>query len=255
MAYILNGDVSLALETRGTGPVHVLCLHGWISSRRMWFDLVERLDPARYTIHMLDLRGSGLSDRPQAGHDLPGYASDLRAALAAIDAPLTLVAHSMGAKIAQFVALDPPPNLKRLVLVAPGSAKGMRLDEKHRARALDAFGSRTRIERFQRGAMTRPIPPESMERIVNDALVAQREAWFGWYEHGRTADFFERLGEITLPTVVLGGDRDPLAPPSRVRITVDAIPGALSIVLRGVGHNLPIEAPDETAQLIDRVTT
>ncbi|GAC1402478.1 MAG: alpha/beta hydrolase [Candidatus Velthaea sp.] len=254
MAYVRNGDMSLALETRGCGPVNVLCLHGWISSRRMWFDVADRLDPARYTLHLLDLRGAGLSDRPPTGHDLPGYASDVRAALASIDAPVTLVAHSMGGKIAQFVALEPPANLQRLVLLAPASAKGTRLDEKHRSLALDAFGSRTRIERFQRGAMTRPISAASMERIVNDALGAQREAWFGWYEHGRTADFFDRLGEIALPTVIVGGDCDPLAPPSRVRTTAQAIRGALAVFLHDVGHNLPVEAPGEIAQLIDRLT-
>jgi len=253
MPYIRNGDVSLALESRGNGATHLLFAHGWISSRRMWFDVASRLDPARFTLHLLDFRGAGLSDRPSGGHDLEGYASDLRAALVAIDAPLTLVAHSMGGKIAQYVALTPPANLTRLVLVAPGSARAMPLDERHRAIAERAFGSRERIARFQRGAMVRPIPEESFERIISDALVAQREAWFHWYDHGRTSDFADRLGEIALPTIVLGADKDPLVPPARLRRNVvDPIDGALAVMLRGVGHNIPVEAPDEVVQLIGR---
>ena len=102
--------------------------------------------------------------------------------------------------------------------------------------------------------MTRTLSPQIMERIVTDALIAQHEAWFGWYDTGRTENFFDRLGEITLPTIVMGGDRDPLAPPSNVRATVGAIPGAISIFLKDVGHNLPIEAPAEVVQLLDRVT-
>jgi pimeloyl-ACP methyl ester carboxylesterase len=253
MPYIRNGDVSLALESRGNGATHLLFAHGWISSRRMWFDVAARLDLSRYTLHLLDFRGAGLSDRPSEGHDLEGYASDLRAALATIDAPVALVAHSMGGKIAQYVALTPPANLRRLVLVAPGSARAVPLDERHRALAERAFGSRERIARFQRGAMVRPIPEESFERIISDALVAQREAWFRWYDHGRTADFTDRLGEITLPVIVLGADKDPLAPPERLRRNVvEPIAGALSVTLRGVGHNIPVEAPDELVGLIDR---
>lgn len=255
MAYITNGSLSLALEERGTGATHLLFAHGWISARRMWFDVADRLDPARYTMHLLDFRGAGLSDRPDHGHDLEGYASDLRAAVTAVREPVTVVAHSMGGKVAQYVALAPPPNLVRLVLIAPGSARAFRLDAKHRARAEAAYGSREKIERFQRAAMVKPIPAASMERIVNDALVAQREAWFGWYDCGRTADFADRLGAIAVPTIVIGGDRDPLAPPSRLRRdTVAAIPGALAVFLRGVGHNVPVEAPDEIAGALDRLT-
>jgi pimeloyl-ACP methyl ester carboxylesterase len=254
MAYVRNGAISLALEERGSGPAHVLFAHGWISARRMWFDVADRLDPQRYTLHLLDFRGAGLSDRPSDGHDLDGYASDLRAALAAIPGEVTVVAHSMGGKVAQYVALEPPSNFARMILVAPGSARSFAMDPKHRALAVEAFGSREKIERFQRSAMTRPLPPATMERIVNDALVAHHEHWFGWYDKGRTADFSARLGEIRMPTFVLGGDKDPLAPVSRLHADVASkISGAVSITLRGVGHNLPVEAPDEVATLITRV--
>ncbi|MBV8749889.1 MAG: alpha/beta fold hydrolase, partial [Candidatus Eremiobacteraeota bacterium] len=100
-----NGEVTLALEVRGHGPRALLFAHGWISARRMWYEVVDRLDPARFTAHLLDFRGAGLSDRPLTGHDLDGYASDLRAALAAVG-PAVVVAHSMGGKVAQYVATE-----------------------------------------------------------------------------------------------------------------------------------------------------
>jgi pimeloyl-ACP methyl ester carboxylesterase len=254
MAYVRSGPISVALETRGSGPVQVLFAHGWISARRMWFDVADRLDHDRFTLHLLDFRGAGLSDRPAAGHDLEGYASDLRAALAAIPGAVTVVAHSMGGKVAQYVALEPPPNFAKMILIAPGSARAFAMDPRHRAMAVEAYGSREKIERFQRSAMTRPLPPATLERIVNDALVAQHEHWFGWYDNGRTADFAARLGEIRMPTFVLGGDKDPLAPVARLQADVAGrIAGAVSITLRGVGHNLPVEAPDEVATLITRV--
>ncbi|TAM75013.1 alpha/beta hydrolase [bacterium] len=251
--FIDNAGVKLHLEVLGSGPRHVLFAHGWISSRRMWYDLVERFDPAAFTLYLLDFRGAGRSDRPLEGHDLEGYASDLRAAITVVEAPVTVVAHSMGGKVAQYAAIDSPRNLAKLALITPGTARAYTASARHRQMALDAYGSRERIERFQRAAMVREVPAQTLERIVDDALIAQREAWFGWYDHGRNVDFAERLGEIALPSFAVAGERDPLVPPSRVKRDVaQRIPGCLFVTLREVGHNVPIEASAELAEMLVR---
>ena len=177
----------------------------------------------------------------------------MRCALAAIDGPVELVAHSMGAKIAQYVALEPPDNLARLSLVAPGSARAYPRSDRQRALLIETFGSRVRLARYLRLAMVREISPEAMERLVDDALWAQPEACFGWYDRGRYEDFHDRLAAIALPTLVVAGERDPVALPARVRRDVaDAIAGATYVTLKNVGHNIPVEVPDELARLIGR---
>lgn len=251
LGFIDNAGVQLCMERRGSGPRHVLMLHGWISARRMWYDVADRLDPNQFTLHLLDFRGNGLSDRPEHGHDLHGYVSDARAALASIDAPVVLAGHSMGGKVAQFLASERPDNLEKLLLVAPGTASGGRSSERHREAALRTFGSRAKIETFQRAAMARTLEPAVMRRIVDDALVSQREHWYGWYDNGRFAEFTDRLKRIAVPTLCIGGAKDPLVPPSRLRRDVSAlISGCLLVTLREAGHNLPVEAPDEIAQAI-----
>lgn len=220
----------------------------------MFYDVVDLLDPLAISSCLLDFHGNGLSDRSPFGHDLDGYAGDLRAALAALPDNVEVFAHSMGGKVAQYVALDPPANLKRLVLIAPGSAKAMPATDAHRKLSAAAYGSRERIERFQRAAMTRSVSPETIERIVDDALVAERPAWFDWYETGRLTDFSARLSSIEIPTLVIAGERDPLAPPVRLKRDVaSAIPGAHFLTLKDVGHNIAIEAPHELAQIITRL--
>lgn len=251
LEFIDNGGVSLCVERRGTGPRHVLMLHGWISARRMWYDVADRLDPQLFTLHLLDFRGNGLSDRPEHGHDLHGYVSDARAVLASIEGPVLLAGHSMGGKVAQFLASQRPRNLEKLLLVAPGTASGGRPNERHRAAALQTFGSRAKIEAFQRAAMARTLEPAVMQRIVDDALVSQREHWYGWYDNGRFAEFTERLKAIDVPTLCIGGAKDPLVPPSRLRRDVAAaISGCLLVTLREAGHNLPVETPGEIAQAV-----
>jgi pimeloyl-ACP methyl ester carboxylesterase len=252
LSFIASDGIRLCLERRGHGARHVLFAHGWISSRRMWYEVASRIDPAEATLHLLDFRGCGLSDRPLAGHDLAGYAADLRAALAAVGAPVTLVAHSMGGRVAQYVAAESPPNLHRLILVAPGTAKPVRVAPKRRELAHDAYGSRERIERFQRAAMAKEVAPEAMLRIVDDALLCQYEHWMEVFEQGRV-DFASRLASIAVPVLAIAGEKDPLAPPARIKRDVTAaIAGSLLVALRGAGHNLPIEAPEEIAAAVAR---
>jgi pimeloyl-ACP methyl ester carboxylesterase len=250
---IRNGDAQLTLERVGTGARHVLFVHGWISSRRMWYDVVARLDPARFSSFLLDVRGCGSSDRPRDGHDLEGYASDVRAALHAMSQPVTLVGHSMGGKLAQYVASERPASVERLILVAPGTAVAGRASEQHRELTLQTYGYRERIERFQRAAMRRAIEPHVMERIVEDALLASYDHWIGWYDNGRLSNFPERLSSIAVPVLAIAGAADPLVSVSRVkRDVVEAIDGALFVMLRDAGHNLPIEAPDDIAEAVRR---
>jgi pimeloyl-ACP methyl ester carboxylesterase len=252
MQWVKNGSLQLCCEVRGHGARHVLFAHGWISSRRMWYDVAERLERELFTLHLFDLRGCGLSDRPRTPDDLAEYASDLRTVLATIDAPVTLVGHSLGGRLAQYVATERPANLERLILVAPGTAKSLRFTPQRRAQASETYGSREHIERFQRAAMYREVAPEVMERIVDDALVASYEHWVGGEERGRI-DFSDRLASINVPTLAIAGSNDPLAPPSRVKREVTgAIHDALFVLLRDAGHNLPIETPDDIAEAVRR---
>lgn len=253
LEFVENDGVQLCVERHGSGSRHVLFLHGWISARRMWFEVAQRLSADRFTVHMLDFRGCGLSDRPPSGHHVQGYASDVFAALGAIDAPVTLVGHSMGGRVAQLVATHGPANLQRLILVAPGAAGGPRVSKRRAHLALEAFGNRSRIEAFQRAAMRVEVANDVMRRIVDDALVAQSEVWFGDRDRAASYDFSDKLADIAVPTLCIAGEKDPLAPPVRVRAdVVQRIPGALFVTLRNAGHNLPIEAPDEIAGAIER---
>jgi pimeloyl-ACP methyl ester carboxylesterase len=252
MQFLKNGSVQLCCEQRGKGPRHVLFAHGWISSRRMWYEVVDRLDHEHFTLHLFDFRGCGLSDRPRTPDDLAEYAGDLRTVLGSIDAPVTLVGHSLGGRLSQYIATERPANLERLILVAPGSAKSLRFTPQRRAQAIETYGSRERIEAFQRAAMFREVAPAVMERIVDDALVASYEHWVGGEERGRI-DFSDRLASITVPTLAIAGSNDPLAPPSRVKREVtEAIHDALFVLLRDAGHNLPIETPDDIAEAVRR---
>jgi pimeloyl-ACP methyl ester carboxylesterase len=67
-----------------------------------------------------------------------------------------------------------------------------------------------------------------------------------------TFDVLDRLAAITVPTLVVGGAEDVLAPVAHARETAAAIPGARLHVLEGTGasHALPVERADEVNALL-----
>ncbi len=89
-----NGDTKLALSHVGDGP-NLLFVHGLGSAQLLWGPLVRVLQD-RYRCWTLDLRGHGASDRTPGAYNLPGYGSDVAAALDHIAAPTVGIGHSLG---------------------------------------------------------------------------------------------------------------------------------------------------------------
>lgn len=58
------------------------------------------------------------------------------------------------------------------------------------------------------------------------------------------------LAAISVPTLVLVGDRDPLTPPDRAREMADAIPGARLVVVPDCGHASTLEQPDAVSRAL-----
>lgn len=82
-----------------------LLLHGLASNARIWERTAPRLAAGGLAPVALDLRGHGLSDKPDLGYDWETVTEDLRAAIRALDltAPL-VIGHSWGAGLALHLA-------------------------------------------------------------------------------------------------------------------------------------------------------
>ena len=65
-------------------------------------------------------------------------------------------------------------------------------------------------------------------------------------------DILNQLGKITVPTIVITGERDRLTPPWIGEEVANTIPNAKFVVLKGPGtsHVLPLEKPKEFNELV-----
>ena len=130
-----------------------------------------------------------------------------------------LVAQSMGGALALGLALDHPARVRRLVLVATTGGIDVR--------RLGAAEWRT------------------------SDWVAQRPQMPRWFVDDRS-DLGGRLPTLRVPTLVLVGDADPLAPLRVGEYLRDQIPGASLEIVAGGTHAMAEELPERVAALIDR---
>jgi pimeloyl-ACP methyl ester carboxylesterase len=91
-------------QTASPGRACVL-LHGLASNARIWERTAPILAAAGMPVYALDLRGHGLTDKPDAGYDFNTIGRDVLAFLQSCDLERPLLAgHSWGASVALEVA-------------------------------------------------------------------------------------------------------------------------------------------------------
>ncbi|MGR9107068.1 MAG: alpha/beta fold hydrolase [Gammaproteobacteria bacterium] len=108
--------IELTFETFGSEGQDLLILHGLFGSGRNWTGLGRDLS-TRYRVLLPDLRNHGLSGH-SADMDYPHLAADLVRLLDArgIESA-SVIGHSMGGKVAMWLALTEPARVTRLVAV------------------------------------------------------------------------------------------------------------------------------------------
>jgi len=245
------GADALHLVECGTGEPALVLLHYFAGSSRSWAPVIDRLGPAHRCIAP-DLRGFGRSPPPPDGWTVDAATDDV---LALIEAEgvrdYVLVGHSMGGKIALNLAARRPAGLGGLVLVAPSPPTPEPMEAAARERLLRCHGDRGAAEETVRRMSIRALTPEAFDRCVEDQLASAPAAWSWWLEHGSREDLSSRIGRLLLPALVVASASDPVLPASVAEGEVmPQLPRARFAILGRAGHLMPLEAPDEVAELI-----
>jgi pimeloyl-ACP methyl ester carboxylesterase len=113
---IATNGASIHVRVGGQGPAVVL-LHGYGETGDMWAPMAA--DLARdYTVVVPDLRGLGLSSKPQSGFDKKTQAGDVAGVLDALDIERAdLVTHDIGNMVGFAFAAQYPQRVRRFVLI------------------------------------------------------------------------------------------------------------------------------------------
>jgi 3-oxoadipate enol-lactonase len=250
----------------GQGPV-LLLINGWSASGLVWpAEWVARLE-RRFRVVRIDNRGTGWSRTAPAPFTIGDLAEDAAEVLRAIGAgPATVVGLSMGGMIAQDLALRHPDLVGRLILAATRPPApdhipapppvlerelGHLLATPRRGEPLDGYFRALWEPQCGPGFAARH--PERLDELIGQvierpapraAVINQLRAIAAWTAAGRPA-------AITAPTVVVHGELDELMPVGNGMRLARLVPAARYVELPGVGHLVPLEAPDLLADVIE----
>jgi pimeloyl-ACP methyl ester carboxylesterase len=249
-------------------PRLVLLLHGVAGNARIWdaaaARLRERLAGAARVV-ALDGRDGGLTDHPTTGYEPEDFGRDIANAHDALGGkPLTLVGHSRGGWLAAWFAERDPERVERLVLVDParlsfGSEEASRRFFERTREGLGPFPSEQAA--LEWGRQWDPDGDWNEYRVAGFLANYRRQEDGSFVGHlpSRAVDLLRRpagedpvgprLGDITCPTLLLVGTRQPADRQQEKLRYADGIADCRIVRLPG-SHFLHTDLPDQAAKAI-----
>ena len=245
----VNG-VSLNYDEWGAGHP-LLMLMGFGDSLDAWANQIPAFAEKFRTI-AVDHRGSGESEAPVEGYNIPQFADD---AIGLLDRLRVERAHvlgySMGGRVGQDMAARYPDRVSALILAAsaakpnPLNIYSLRasawLYETYGPEAAAAFGP---LISFTHGYFEEHL--DSLTDRLGEPVLEPMpiHAYRGHVQAIENHDTTPILHRIVAPTLVLMGDGEWLNPMSDQQAMLDGIPNAELRVLEDGGHGFLWEIPD-----------
>jgi sigma-B regulation protein RsbQ len=250
----IEADRSIFYEASGEGPQQLVFVHGFRNSGESWAPVRDRLHPGRSTSWYLDLPGTGRSFTPPtwAGCTIARYAENVRQfcrALKLTDA--VLVGHSLGGGTALQAALQYPRAFKGLVLVAPTPAAGISSYVSHEQLESVISPTGDQLAAFARAAFHRQPDQQLFDRLLVTVRAASPQHVEGAMRSQHAFDVTDQLAGLSLPVLVIGGDRDRHIPIRHTLLTAAGIHRCAVQIYHNVGHAPFFEVPDEFAALLE----
>lgn len=261
------GGHPIAYELRGQGPPLVL-IAGTGFPAATWDDALVRPLAARHTVLTFDHRGTGSTPPSPERYSTGLFAQDAVGLMDALGVPAAhVLGHSMGGRVAQWIALDRPDRVRSLILAATGP--GQLRPDRPVTRGIPVPAAKALIELGYEAYMRSHIAatfftpefaaehPEGVERLFRlfwdhrPSLEDYLRHVVARQEH-QTAD---RLAEITMPSLVLIGDRDTQvmgtgAHTEQSAYLMEHLPNAEMRVIEGTAHGYFWQRPERTVELI-----
>ena len=249
--YLTRPEGRICYDIDGSGPLVVL-VPGMGDLRATYRFLAPALREAGYRVASTDLRGHGDSDTTFTSYGDVETAGDIVALIEEVGGPAVVVGNSMGAGAATLAAALQPGVISGLVLVGPFVRNG----------------KVTAVQRVMlRVAMARPWAASAWKSYMPKLYAGQRPADFAEYRDQVVASLRRpgyakafslttrtnhdpaeaRLTDVSVPTLVLMGERDPDFPDphGEAQWIAQALHGEV-VMVPEAGHYPQSQQPDTT---------
>jgi pimeloyl-[acyl-carrier protein] methyl ester esterase len=244
---MLNDGTRLSYESCGRGNP-LLFIHGWSFNSGIWKGQIEHLRD-QFQIIAVDLRGHGKSGAGKAKLTLEQFASDLAHLVERLELrEVNLLGWSMGGSIALRLSLSCPERMKSLILVSTTPSLIQREGFPHALPPVVVKRLRVQVTRSHRKALKAfrdmILSPEEEEldtidtiknnlsHEINGSKETAEESLASLMEE----DLRNSLYRISLPTLIIHGDRDRICLPGAALFLRERLSNAKLLILKGCGH-------------------
>jgi len=221
----------------------LVLLHGAGGDHLSWPSQVRRL--AGFRVYGPDLPGHGKS-KGSGLQRIGAYGEAVLSWMLALDLPRIFIAgHSMGGAVALWIARHHPELFHGLVLMSTGSTLPVNLSLIEELTTPQGFP--TAVDTICRWSFSPKADSRLVENVKKEMLKTRPSVLGGDFRACDAYDLREELAELMLPTLILVGEEDKMTPVRFSEGLRDGIKGAELAVVRGAGHMLPLEEPDQVA--------
>ena len=249
--YALSGDVHIAYQVTGDGPVDLVFVPGFVTHMELQWkmpgfpDFLRDLGSFARLIRF-DKRGTGMSDPVSGAPSLETRMDDVRAVMDAVGSRrAAFYGLSKGAAMSVLFAATYPERVAALIirsctprtLWAPDFPWGRSAEAYQREMedALRVYGEREQARSVVRGLGMRT--DEEVEAYIDLLRYGASPGMLGaLYRMNRDIDIRDVLPTVRVPTLVLHGADDQVVPVDVGRYTAERLRAARFVELPGVGH-------------------
>lgn len=244
----------LAVEVDGDGPP-VLCIHGLGGSSNTWTPLLEAFKGCK--VIRPDLPGSARSALTVQPLSIDLYVAALTQILdeLRIDA-VHLVAHSLGTIVAQHLAVQHAGRVKSLALLGPLVAPPEAARPNILARAALARTGMAAMQEIADAIVKGATSAETKAQqpavlaLVRESLMRQPPEGYAQSCQALAEAQSAAIESLNVPTLLLTGDQDGVAPMANVTVMHQRIPGSRMTVFGACGHWTPFEQSQACVQAL-----
>jgi N-formylmaleamate deformylase len=239
-----NGIRQHYLHFPGQGKT-VVIVPGIVSAAALWAHVGQWLSDVN-DCYVLDVRGRGLSEAgAHLDYGVDACAVDVAAFVETMGlGAVTLVGHSMGARISMRVASLRPEATRAVVLVDPptsGPGRRMYPVPKARTLALLRAAHQGHAEAALASSSTNAWPPELQRVRIEWLSTCDERAVHAAYDDFHDQDLFADLARITIPLALVCAGEGGVVSDADVQEMQALRPDLFSRRLEGAGHQLQAE--------------
>jgi pimeloyl-ACP methyl ester carboxylesterase len=238
-------------EFNPSGSKAAILLHGLGANSDSWQFQSAELAQAGYRVIVPDMFGFGKSEYKNKKNTIESMADDVHDLMQRIGVQkANFIGLSMGGAITMKFALKYPEKVEKLVLANTAARFANKVGGKlytilKRIFVMSCLPRRYGANMVSNFVFPKPEQKQFREEFFNEIMVSNKGAYFDSVKSIIKHDVRAQLGNIDVPTLIIGGSHDYVTPNFLQKAIHEGIKGSKLVIIQGAGH---VSAVDSAAE-------